>query len=410
MEAINKNAAECEPEWLQNQRRESFQKYQDIPLEKPERHIGRALNLSGLDLNLIVDNLTAKSDVKSRVNISYDNSDRNQMEVMGLREGLARFNSLRDIMQIDETLFSNRKFAFLNSALWNTGLFIHLKSGTGTNKTDFNEPFRINMKLMDSSIGHMFLFAEPDSSLFLLVNQSSQLPESAGKCYYHGCNIYIYAGENSRIKLCIIQNHSPKMYHFRFQTAHLQKNSSVEMVEINTGGNVAVSEFSALLQGESSSISIFSIFSGSSVQQFDLRSAAVHIEKNTVSNMLTRGILNDSSQAIYRGLIRMGEKGRGSIGNQRADSLLLSTSANADARPVLEIMNNDVKCSHGVSIGKIDNEKLFYMMSRGISKEDATRTFIQGFLEPILIRIPEKEREYMSGILSDKLKVIQHGN
>lgn len=127
------------------------------------------------------------------------------------------------------------------------------------------------------------------------------------------------------------------------------------------------------------------VIAGGNSQQFDIHVQTHHEGNNSKSDMLTRSVLDDKSRATYHGLIRINENANNCDSYQKDEVILLSSNAGADAIPDLEIHNNNVRCTHGASIGKLDEEKLFYLKSRGINETDAKRTITEGFLEPLTL-------------------------
>ncbi len=119
--------------------------------------------------------------------------------------------------------------------------------------------------------------------------------------------------------------------------------------------------------------------------------------------MLARGVLDGNAKADYRGMITIESCAPNSAGYQKEDTLLLSESARMDAVPMLEIRNKDVKCSHGTSIGQVDRDKLFYMMSRGLDEETAKKIIVSAFFDPVLKHIEDEGiRQYIMSIVSKK--------
>jgi Fe-S cluster assembly protein SufD len=114
-----------------------------------------------------------------------------------------------------------------------------------------------------------------------------------------------------------------------------------------------------------------------------------HLAPNTYSNIITKGAIFDSSKALSRGLVRIEKPSFNSNGYETQEALLLSERAEADAIPNLEIYNHDVKCSHGSTIGRLDKEKMFYLMSRGLTKDQAKIKLIEGFFVPAFDKIPD---------------------
>jgi Fe-S cluster assembly protein SufD len=124
---------------------------------------------------------------------------------------------------------------------------------------------------------------------------------------------------------------------------------------------------------------------GTSDQQFDIHVATNHTGPHSKSNMLTRSVLDDQARAVYHGLIHISPEASECDSYQKDEVILLSDQASADAIPNLEIQNHQVRCTHGATIGKMDEEKLFYFLSRGITKQEAKKMITEGFLEPLFI-------------------------
>lgn len=137
--------------------------------------------------------------------------------------------------------------------------------------------------------------------------------------------------------------------------------------------------------GEHSEVINNAVLCGAGKQQFDVHVATKHTGAHSKSDMLTRSVLDDQSRAIYHGLIHIGPDAPECDSYQKDEVILLSERAGADAIPNLEIQNSKVRCSHGATIGKLDAEKLFYFLSRGIDKQQAKRMITEGFLTPLLI-------------------------
>jgi len=158
------------------------------------------------------------------------------------------------------------------------------------------------------------------------------------------------------------------------------------------------------LNGEGSATNNYGIFFGNEKQQFDLVANSIHNAPNTTSDIFTKGALTDTSKCIYRGLVKIHQNAGGSNGYQKEDTLLLSPDAAADSIPNLEIDNSDVRCTHGATIGRIDREKMFYLMSRGLNEKQATRTYVRGFFEELILKMQiEKLRENMHDLVEARM-------
>ena len=175
--------------------------------------------------------------------------------------------------------------------------------------------------------------------------------------------------------------------------------SSIKEVNVKDKGKInwidcclgeGKSKIKTNLIGEGSESESLSVVFGVKEEDFEGVNEVIHSGSESKSNMLSRIVLNDKAKAVYDGLVKIEAKASGCEGYQKKEAILLSEDARVESIPNLKIANNNVKCSHGATISQIDEDKLFYMMSRGISEKEAKKTIIEGFFDPILIKIEDE--------------------
>lgn len=159
-------------------------------------------------------------------------------------------------------------------------------------------------------------------------------------------------------------------------------------------------EYIIELVGEGAQAQILGLFIGKNNDEFIIKTTQSHLAPNTKSDLLIKSVLYDSSKLNFDGLIKIEKAAQRSDAYQRNESLVMNTGARVDTKPTLEILANDVRCTHGATIGKIDEEQLFYLNSRGINKKEAERLIIEGFFEGVLSRIKDKN---LQGALREKI-------
>ena len=167
---------------------------------------------------------------------------------------------------------------------------------------------------------------------------------------------------------------------FVSRTASVARDASLRWTDIVLGGDFARAFTKTLLVGENAETETDAVFFGSAAQEFDLMHEAVHRASRTRSELRTRGILDGKAKTVARGLVRIEEGAVGCSGRQRIDTLMLSDDAEIDAVPHLEIANDDVSCAHAATVSRLDDAKLFYLMSRGMDRDAATRAYLEAFL------------------------------
>jgi Fe-S cluster assembly protein SufD len=161
------------------------------------------------------------------------------------------------------------------------------------------------------------------------------------------------------------------------------------MVDVALGGRFARLRVEAMLEGPGSSADLKGLFFGTGDQVFDFRTMQDHIAAHTSSDLLFKGALRDRARSVYVGVVRVETTAPGTSANQANRNLLLSERARATSEPILEILNNDIqRCSHGATVGPVDPEHLFYLVSRGIPRGQAERMLVEGFLGEVIDRIP----------------------
>lgn len=160
------------------------------------------------------------------------------------------------------------------------------------------------------------------------------------------------------------------------------KRNEIKTVIIDKSG-----DYEIRLMGEHAEAQILGIFIGRGDEQFTIHTRQLHKASNTKSDLLIKSVLFDSSRLNYDGLIKIEKEGQGSDAYQRNENLVMNENVRVDTKPELEILANSVRCTHGATVGKIDNEQLFYLQSRGLSTKQAQKLIIEGFFEGVLERI-----------------------
>ena len=247
-----------------------------------------------------------------------------------------------------------------------------------------------------------------DSYSYILViaekeSRGTIVEETIGENCYRSSIIEIIADENSNIKYASVQK-AKNGQNYSYRKATLQKNAQIEWLDIQTGSTVKT-ETETELFGEGSSCNSYTVFFGAGNEAFDLYTKANHIGKNTHSRMNTSGALSGSAKAIQESFAKINKTAYGASAHQKSKILLLSREAKASPIPKLEIDNNDVAATHQASVGRIDAEKIFYMMSRGLSEKQAKQAYVEGFFEQYTSTIDVMEiKEDVRKIIEEKME------
>lgn len=201
----------------------------------------------------------------------------------------------------------------------------------------------------------------------------------------------VFAGRNARLTALTLQEYTEQIWHFHFGRTSLQENTTLKSLIVGLGGRFSRSEVETSMKGEGAVVEMLGLYFAEHGQHFDFRTLQDHVAPKCSSDLLYKGALKDDSRAVYAGIIRVHEGAAKTDAYQANRNLVLSDHAKADSKPELEILNNDVRCTHGASVGQINEEEIFYLESRGIPREEAQRLIVNGFFEDVVGRIDIEE-------------------
>ena len=259
------------------------------------------------------------------------------------------------------------------------------------------EPIRIDTVLAEKHrVENIVIFAEQGSEVRVIEHLSSAAyTDSATRSAVTS----IIAAPHAKVTHISVQNFGENVTDFSMKHARVANDATVNWVECIFGSDFAQSRVTTQLDGVGASSRVMAMWFGSGKQKFDLRHEVRHRASRTNSDIVTRGAIDGQSKTIYRGLVRI-EKGTiGCVGHQKEHTLMLSPDAEIDAMPDLEIAANDVRCGHSAAAGKLNPEKLFYLMSRGFEESEARKMLIEGFFAPIVADMRDAGLEDMVNCL-----------
>ena len=213
----------------------------------------------------------------------------------------------------------------------------------------------------------------------------------------------IHAASGAKVFRKVVQNWNEKTISFQLDTTVADRDSSVKNIAVNIGAERARYENQSRIEGPGADVKMYSLTVAEENQEFDQRTIQTHNAGNAVSDLLYKNALLDNARSIFSGLIKVAENAQQTDAYQTNRNLLLDPTAEANALPGLEILANDVKCSHGATTGNVDAEELFYMMQRGVSKREAMKLMVFGFFEEVIEKIENDElAESLRGLIHEK--------
>jgi Fe-S cluster assembly protein SufB len=277
----------------------------------------------------------------------------------------------------------DNKFAALNSAVWSGGSFIYIPKGL---KVDL--PLQAYFRLNAASIGQFertLIIADEGSQIHYV--EGCTAPQYTADSFHSGV-IEIIVRKNARVRYTTIQNWSNNVYNLVTQRAMVYENGTMEWVDANLGSKLTMKYPSCYLMEPGARGEILSMAFAGPGQHQDAGGKVIHFAPHTSSKITSKSISKGGGRASYRGLLKV-YKGAGDVkSNVVCDALLLDASSRSDTYPYIEIDEDDVTIGHEASVSKVGEEQLFYLMSRGLSQEEATTMVVSGFIEPLVKELP----------------------
>ena len=303
------------------------------------------------------------------------------------------FESIEDGLKLYPELFrehfativppQDNKYAALNSAVWSGGSFVYIPKGV---KVDIplQAYFRVNSEQM-GQFERTLIIVEDEAQAHYI--EGCTAPSYTTDSFHSGV-IEIIVKPGARFRYTTIQNWSHNMYNLVTQRAMVHENANMEWVDGNLGSKLTMKYPSCYLVGEGAHGEILSIAYASDGQHQDTGGKVVHAAPGTTSQIVSKSISKGTGRSSYRGLCKVYEGAVGAKSNVECDALLLDETSRTDTYPYIEIDENISSIGHEASVSKVGEEQLFYLMSRGLSMEEAMTMVVRGFIEPIAKELP----------------------
>ncbi len=382
-----------EPDWLLKRRRTAFDAFERMPAPTRLDEEWRRTDVSGL-------NLTDFSQLE------HANGHKQAKPVLPagvILEPLATAAKKHPEL-VEPLLFSlirsdRDRFTALHGAFFTGGNFLYVPDGVSIEQPILSQHF--SHEAGTAVLPHTLIVAGRGSRFYYLDEYISEGDEAAA---YRSGSAELILGEGSEVGYVAIQKWGRNAWHFSDQRARLDKDSTLRLFNVTLGARFSKTRVEASLVGQGSSAELKGIYFASGEQFFDFHTLQDHQVGNTRSDLLFKGALQDVARTVYAGLIRIEKGAARSDAYQANRNLVLSDHAKATSIPMLEIDNNDVRCTHGATVGPVDPQHLFYLRSRGIPEATAKRMIVQGFFGDVLERIPfEQARKLVETELEARL-------
>ncbi len=279
--------------------------------------------------------------------------------------------------------YNDNKFSALNGAVWSGGSFIYVPPGVKLDKP-LQSYFRINSERM-AQFERTLIIVDKGSDIHYVEGCTAP---SYSKDSLHAGVVEIVVLEGAKCRYTTIQNWSKNIYNLVTQRAKVAKNGSMEWVDGNIGSAVTMKYPTCILAGEGAKGTCITIAVADSHQILDSGAKMIHLAPHTSSQIISKSISRNGGKVNYRGLVRHQKNATGAKSKVECDTLILDEKSTSDTVPTNMMMNNESIIEHEATVSKVSEDQLFYLMSRGLTKEQATEMIVMGFIEPFSRELP----------------------
>ena len=385
-------------------RAEALERYRSLPLPTRADEHWRFTDLAGFDPDAFAaDARSAPFETVSMLPemdiAGLAHASERGVEIEAAPDGV-RFEPLTDEHPLLYSLVGwDEKFAAHNAALWQHGLLVHVPRGVVLERPLY---VRVANGVDGGSLfWRLLIVAEPESRFTVIEELTSGSPELGG---YSNSAVEIVVQQAAKVEYVSVQSLSRNTWHFASHHATVDRDAELDWVTGGFGSAKGKVRIQNDLAGPGATSRVTGAYFADGTQHLDYDTFQEHIAPNTTSDFAFKGALRDEARAVWRGMIRVEKDAQKTNAYQENRNLLLSKSAHADSIPGLEILANDVRCTHGATLGQVDREQLFYLMARGLSRSEAERLIVRGFFQDVLDRVElEPVREALGNALEARI-------
>lgn len=414
----------AEPEWLRQQRLEAFESFAATPLpttrleEWRYTDIRDFLDLETVDLPEERKPLTAADQLPAGLRALRDEAGAASAELAQV-DGSVVFRDLPEELRAQGVIFTSLdqavqehpelvqrhlgtavtpqdgKFAALNAAFWTGGTFLFVPRDVRVEVPV--RAFRWLSGAGASGFGRTLIVAEPFAEVTFVQELGSD--DLDARTLATGA-LEIFADEGARVHYVALQRWGAGVAHLTTDRLVAGRDARITTLYTALGSDLTRADVQCRLQSPGAHVDMLGLYIADGKQHFDHETLQDHLAPHASSNLLFKGAINDQSRSVFRGLIRVHPGAQRTDAYQTNRNLILSSEARADSLPNLEIAADDVRCSHAATVGQLDEEEVFYLMSRGIPKREAIRLVIFGFFGEVLdqLEVPEVRKELVRAI------------
>jgi len=404
-----------EPKWMRDFRLKSLEIYESKPMPT------WGVDLSQLDINSIVAYLSPDTKMKN----SWDEVPediRNTFEKLGIPEAEKKalsgvgaqydsevvYHSIKDNLAKQGVIFedmdtalkkypdiikehfmtknvtpNDHKFAALHGAIWSGGTFVYVPENVKV-EVPLQAYFRMNAP-GTGQFEHTLIIADRGSEVRFIEGCSA--PQYAVSNLHAGC-VELFVKEGARLIYSTIENWSKNTYNLNTKRALVDKDGVIEWISGSFGSHKTMLYPCSVLRGKGAKSEYTGVTFAAKGQHLDTGSKMIHLAPYTSSKVLAKSISKDGGITNYRGLLKIGPNAEGAKASVQCEGLMIDEISRSDTMPIIEVLNDNVDIGHEAKVGRISDEQIFYLMTRGLSEDEARSMIVRGFVEPVAKSLP----------------------
>ena len=418
------SAAHNEPDWMRQFRLDAWRTFESLPWPKPTDEAWRRTRLTGFDLKNFTPFATPGdvvthgdlspmlqnelSEMESAASLifqdggllySVENQDLAGQGVIfmdlhaAVREhaNLVQRHFMTEAVRVDQN-----KFSALHAALWDTGAFIYVPKNT---KVDL--PLQIILNQASKGVGgyhHTLLVAEAGSEVTVVDDLVGGVDGMQSGV------VEVLVRDNAVVRYMNLQDFDHSLWNFLNGRAVMGRASDLRWIQVSWGSRLTKAFLDLDMVGQGAHGELLGLYFPTGRQHIDHQTLQIHRVPNCFSDLLFNGALKDRAHNVYMGIIKVHKEAQKTDAFQRNGNLILDGTARADSIPGLEIEADDVRCTHAATAAQVEDEYVFYLMARGLTRPQAERMIVQGFFQAVLDRVPvESVREKLERVIERKI-------
>jgi Fe-S cluster assembly protein SufD len=400
------SAARQEPQWMLNLRLEAWRTFESLPWPAATDEPWRRTRLTGFSLEKFTPVvLDGKADAPLNESLRHELDEMDTAASLVFQDGVVInrktnkelaakgviFTDLRQALQDHSELVQryfmttvvkpeHNKFTALHAALWDTGAFIYVPKNV---KVEL--PLQIILHQARQGVGgyhHTLLVADEGAEVTVVDDLLG------GKDGLQSAVVELYISDNSVVRYMNLQDYDHSTWNFLTGRAHMKRNADLRWIQVSWGSRLTKAFLDVDLTEPGGHAELLGIYFPTGRQHIDHQTLQIHRAPSCFSDLLFNGALKDKSRSVYMGSIRVLPGAQKTDAYQRNGNLILDSTARADSIPGLEIEADDVRCTHGATASQVEDEYVFYLMARGLTRPQAERMIVQGFFQAVLDRVP----------------------